>query len=109
MSHYFRGDVVYTDSSDWGVFSVHACQHKKDIIIFAVNKGDYDSDTGDFVADQHPKIAQIQVTGYSQSTTAGLQVKKILRFGMNDPRVVKMETAGVTVNKGVFSYEFQPL
>ena len=109
MSHYFRGDVVYADSSDWGVFSVHACQHKRDIVVFVVNKGDYDSDTGDFISDQPAKVAQIQVTGYSQSTTAGLRIKKILRFGMNDPRVVKMETAGVTVNNGVFSYEFQPL
>lgn len=109
MSHYFRGDVVYADCSDWDVFSIHACQHIRNIIVFVVNKGDYDSDTGDFIADQPAKIAQIQVSGYSQSTTTGLQIKEILRFGMNDPGVVKIETTGVTVNNGVFSYEFQPL
>ncbi|MCF6147177.1 MAG: hypothetical protein E3K37_00785 [Candidatus Kuenenia sp.] len=105
MSTYFRGDVVYAESGDWEKFSVHACvQSDNDIVIFAAYKGEYD-ESGDFVHGQPAKTAQVQVSGFNET----LYVKQILRFGMDDPYIVEMETAGVAMNNGTLTYEFQPL
>jgi len=109
MSHYFRGKVVHAESSDWDTFSVHACKHAGDVVVFVANKGDYDHDSGSFISGQTAKVAEIQIRGFSDSTTRNLRIRKILRFGMNDPYVVHMETSGMNVVHGAFTYEFQPL
>lgn len=105
MSTYFKGDVVYAESGDWETFSVHACvQSDGDIVVIAANKGEYD-ESGDFVHDQQAKTAQVQVSGFSKT----LYVKQILRFGMNDPYIIEMETTGADMSNGTLTYEFQPL
>ena len=109
MSRYFRGESASAKSSDWSKFSVHACMKKKDIILFIANKGDYDADTGSFIPDQSAKKAQIVVKGLQKKPRKKLQIKKILRFGMNDPYVIQMEKTGIKIDNGTFTYEFQPL
>lgn len=108
MSRYFRGEVVSAESDNWDTFSVHACQ-SKDIVVFVANKGDYATDSGSFIPDQPPKIAQIQIRGLSDQERQKLQIKKVLRFGINDPQVIQMEPYGIDLRNGTFSYEFQPL
>lgn len=109
MSHYFRGDVVSAESSNWDAFTVHACQQSGDIVVFVANKGDYDAETGSFVSHQPPKIAQVQINGLGDQEKQKLHVKKVLRFGMNDPGVVEMDPHGIDLINGTFLYEFQPL
>ncbi|WP_347273534.1 glycan-binding surface protein [Candidatus Kuenenia sp.] len=105
MSTYFRGDVAYAESSDWEAFSVHACaQSDGDVVVVAAYKGEYD-ESGDLVHDQSAKTARLQISGFSGT----LYLKQILRFGMNDPYIVEMETGGVAVSGGALTYEFQPL
>ena len=82
---------------------------KKSIILFVANKGDYDADTGSFIPDQSAKTAQIQLKGLPVNTIKELQIKKILRFGMNDPYVIQIEKTGIEIDNGTFTYEFQPL
>lgn len=109
MSRYFRGSVVYAESSDWDKFSVHACKYSKDIIVFAAYKGIYDQDSGDYISDQAARTAQIQINGLKGNAMKKLRIKEIHRFGLNDPHIVQMETSGIDVVDGTFTYEFQPL
>ncbi|MBM4053308.1 MAG: hypothetical protein FJ264_01260 [Planctomycetes bacterium] len=105
MSNYFRGESVYSESSDWDAFTVHACvQSDNDIVVVAAYKGEYD-ESGNFAEDQLAKTAQVQISGFGNA----LYVKQILRFGMNDPSIVEMETTGVDISNGTLTYEFQPL
>ncbi len=109
MSRYFRGNTVYAESSNWEAFSVHASQRKRDIVIFAAYKGAYDQDTGDFIPGQTAKSSQITINGLDNHTNNRLKINKILRFGIDDPYVVQIETSGIDIVNGTFNFEFQPL
>ncbi|NUO07979.1 MAG: hypothetical protein HUU08_04745 [Candidatus Brocadia sp.] len=109
MSHYFRGNTVSAESSDWEAFSVHASQRGKDIVVFAAYKGAYDQTTGDFISGQSAKTSQIIINGLDTQTKNRLKINKILRFGMDDPYIVQMETSGIDIANGSFNFEFQPL
>lgn len=109
MSRYFRGKVVSAESSDREIFSVHASQRKKDIAVFAAYKGAYDEITGDFIPNQPARTAQVIINGLDNRIKNRLKIKKILRFGIDDPYAVQMETTGTDIVNGAFSFEFQPL
>lgn len=106
MSHWFRGTVFDAQASDWDRFSIHACQRDSgEIVIVAVYKGLFDETTGDFIQGQPAATATIRgVPG-----DGNLSLSKLMRFGLNDPGVIDMDTRDVSLDKGSFTFEFHPL
>lgn len=109
MSTYFRDTYIFANSSDWERFSVHVCRRNNgDNNIIVTYKGEYDPQSGDFIEGQSSKIAQIEINGLSEREKEGLKIKKVVRYGKDDPYVVEIENLISSV-EGIFTYEFEPL
>ncbi|MBF0229231.1 MAG: hypothetical protein HQK63_06515 [Desulfamplus sp.] len=127
MSNFFRGTSVKAESNDWERFSVHACENENgDYVVFAVNKGSYDKATGDYIPNQPPVSAVIDFSSIvdqsvtvpvaSNPLTSNLSLKRLFRYGLDDPYVVEMDTKGVqnssetsTGDYKSFTFDFEPL
>ena len=105
MRHYFTDTSVQADSTDWGQFTVHAAKqtNANEAVVVVCYKGEFDS-TGAVVQAQANKSATIAITNFTASS-----VKKILRFGKNDPYVIEKELSGFTLQNNAFTYSFDPL
>ena len=127
MSNLFRGTSVSAEASDWDVFSVHACEKENgDYVVFAVNKGVYDSATGAYIKGRPPVRAQIEIlpaasdSADSPSDTESLNqyngngnspvLRRLLRYGLDDPYVIEMDTLNIEPDSnGRFLFDFHPL
>ncbi len=106
MSHWFRGTVVDAQASDWEKFSIHACQRDSgDIVIVVAYKGMVDGTTGDFIQNQSPVAATI----HGLPDDGDLVLSRLMRFGLNDPGIIDMDTRDIALDKGSLTYTFHPL
>lgn len=134
MSNLFRGISVKAEASDWNRFSVHACENDNgDYVVLVVNKGGYDFVTGDYIPNQAPVNAVIDLAfpagapadtstsdSLSNSTSSAstnsysspekFHLVRLLRYGLDDPYVVEMDTTGIEMeSEGRLSFDFHPL